>query len=668
MKFSRFTINEIKEKSSIVTLVTEASSLTGSPLTRQGRSLRCLCPFHSEKSPSFYVFDEENTYHCFGCGVHGDPISFLMKIKGITFYDAVKELADRFGITLPDTSSSSEGARDEKNYAKEKALKKELFKVLHYARHFYEACLEHLSLDEEKENEVNQEKEAYKYIHSIRVIPADIIKKFHIGYAPREWSSLSKFLLAKGFREELLFKAGVSKRSSSGTLYDQFRGRLIFPILNDAGKTIAFGARTVPGVTEHESPKYINSSETPVYKKHATLYGLSQALKSIREEREVFVVEGYLDVISMHKAGINNVVASCGTALTKDHMERLSKITKSITLLFDGDAAGRAAAVKVFPLTGSIKADIWVVVLDEDEDPDSIVITKGEDAKVYILGKVKKPLFDVYLEHLIAEHLQGSDGNKSIAANTKVLLLEEIAKGIALFPNAAVRQEYIERGSRKLFSEPHILQKLVAKHRDSGLFREREKDLYQKIDYKDALDQRAGIMKVKGDCKAQSREAQNNDDRSEKNIKAIGDFNPVNREILKLVIILRQEIIDEILKDAELCSVLDPDILWFISEFNDILADKHNSEEEMKHTIKQLLAECGVSWVRFWKDAYELSKTEGVNFKKTFNDCYTTIRKQRLRWTIDSINISILKEVKEDVKLLLHQEKLSIIKQLDKVI
>ncbi|RIL02772.1 MAG: DNA primase, partial [Proteobacteria bacterium] len=343
-------IEEIKEKANLVDIIGEAVSLK-----RRGSSYVGLCPFHAEKTPSFHV-REEKFYHCFGCGESGNVISFVMRFRGLSFPEAIEELAGRCGVQL----------KFEKSGRKNVPLadKQALFKVNALALAWFSAQLK------------SAPPQVKDYINS-RSLTREALAAFAIGFAPKEWSALTTFLRARKVPDEMILRCGLARRSPKGDLFDVFRARIIFPIFSDSKRVAAFGGRIIPELLEKEAlnqaPKYLNSPESPIYFKSKVLFGLPQALSAIQQEREVWIVEGYMDVIGMWQAGIRNAVATCGTALTSEHAKRLKLLVKKVILLFDGDDAGRGAAGKAYDAFLNSGIDVCAAFLPQGEDPDSFV-------------------------------------------------------------------------------------------------------------------------------------------------------------------------------------------------------------------------------------------------------------------------------------------------------
>lgn len=353
MRIPKEKIEEIRAASDIVDVVGEHVQLK-----KRGLNYFGLCPFHSEKSASFSVNPSLGIYKCFGCGVAGDPFQFLMAIESVTFVEAVRLLAEKTGISLPEEDFGAEEASESDS----------IYHALRYAARFYYRCL---TAD-------TRGAQALSYLRE-RGFAAETIKQFGVGFAPDGWDVLREAAIQDHVSLDVLEKAGlVLPRKDGAGHYDRFRGRIMFPIISHMGKVLGFGARTL--LKDPKQPKYLNSPETAVYHKGRVLYGLSQAKQAIRQEGEVILVEGYTDVMSLHQAGIQHVVASSGTALTPEQVKLLSRYSQRTVLLYDADAAGAAASVRGLERVLESGMAAYAVALPAGQDPDSFVRELGPDA------------------------------------------------------------------------------------------------------------------------------------------------------------------------------------------------------------------------------------------------------------------------------------------------
>lgn len=367
------TIERIKAATDIVEIVSEHVQMR-----HAGRNWLGLCPFHNEKSPSFNVNPELQIYHCFGCGVGGDVMKFLQEIDKVSFVEAVTFLADRAGIPVPKQGGNS--AQDERN--------DRIFRANELASKYFHYMLRQPA-----------GADALRYLHN-RGLTDATIDEFRVGYALPGWSELLEMAGRRGFSATELESAGLVVASRKGRgHYDRFRDRVIFPILNLSSRPIGFGARAL---RPDDEPKYLNSPETPVYHKSGVLYGMSRARDSIRREATAIVVEGYMDVVSLAQAGVNNVVASSGTALTAPHARLLERYAERVVLLFDGDAAGGTAAERGVEILLATEMDTRIVTLPQGQDPDTFVKRDQGPDELRQLVERAAPALDVYLDRMAA--------------------------------------------------------------------------------------------------------------------------------------------------------------------------------------------------------------------------------------------------------------------------
>lgn len=329
------------------------------PLRKSGRSYAACCPFHKEKTPSFTVDPDRRTWHCFGaCSEGGDVAKFLMKIDGISFPATLELLARKGGIGIPHPDTRAEKER------------RDMLQVLEKAQQFY-----HNSL-------LQNQNGARAYVNSR--ITQDMVRHFGIGFAPVGTRTLVEFLATEKVPQDLAEKAGLIRKSASGSYRDLFRGRVTFPIRDKGGTIIAFAGRTVSSTNSRF--KYINGPETPLFRKSATLFGLDGAIEAMKETGEVYVVEGYIDLLQMRAAGILNVVATCGTAFTKEHAAILKPHVRRLNLMFDGDDAGRKALQKAIILAVKEEMKARVFIFPEGQDPDSFFKNGGKTEELVTMS------------------------------------------------------------------------------------------------------------------------------------------------------------------------------------------------------------------------------------------------------------------------------------------
>lgn len=332
---------ELKQNNQIDSLM---SSYTN--LIRRGRNYVCLCPFHSEKTPSCTVYPENQSFYCYGCGAGGDVITFAMKIENLSYIEAVKFLADRAGMQMPDDEKGSQIARV-------KARVLEINRIA--ARYFYDT-LTRSPLGEK----------GRRYFAERQLLPATI-NKYGLGYAPDDWHGLQNYMRSKGYTDDELITANLCMRSQNGNVFDFFRDRVMFPIIDLRGNVIAFGGRIIDG----SGPKYLNSSDTPVFKKSRNLFSLNFAKKS--EEKRLILAEGYMDVISINQAGFENVVATLGTALTQEQARLMKQYADEIIISYDSDGAGQAATHKAINLLSEAGAETRIIKMEGAKDPDEYI-------------------------------------------------------------------------------------------------------------------------------------------------------------------------------------------------------------------------------------------------------------------------------------------------------
>jgi DNA primase len=345
-------VDQLKAAVDIVTVIGEYVRLRKASAYRYTG----LCPFHSEKTPSFSVNASKQFYYCFGCHAHGDVLKFVMEIEGVGFYDALKSLAERYGIPMPKRSQFSD--EDSRRRA---------------------ALLEMHELAQEnfRQNLASPAGEAARAYLERRGVRPETIGAFGLGYADRSGRALVRLFEQRGFGADLIEASGLAGRREDGSFYDRFRNRLMFPIRNESGKIIAYGGRALAA---EDQPKYMNSPETPIYKKSYTLYNLDRAKDAIRKEDRSILVEGYMDAIGVTAAGFPPVVASCGTALTAQQVQALKRHSQNIVVNFDPDAPGAAAAQRSIDLLLAESMVVRIVELDGDLDPDEYCKERGSEA------------------------------------------------------------------------------------------------------------------------------------------------------------------------------------------------------------------------------------------------------------------------------------------------
>lgn len=377
-------------------------------LTRRGKSFVGLCPFHDDSTPSLNVSQEKQIYKCFACGAGGNSFTFLRDIENISFIEAVRQLADRAGIALPDAKPADPDQQ-------------EVFDQLYRANELAVKYFHHLLTQDEKAAD------AMAYLEN-RGINRDVIDAFSLGYAPDQWDGFLQVATRRKFSPQILERAGLVLANQKGSgFYDRFRNRITFPIHAATGRPVAFGARALD---PNEQAKYINSPETPVYNKSATLYGLWRNRDAIRDAGVALVVEGYMDLIALTQYGTENAVASSGTALTTDQARLLRRYTPKTILIFDGDIAGATAAMRGIGSLFEVGLEVRVVTLPEDHDPDSYVRAHGPDG-LLSLTENAAPAIDFLIEQFAQRDDLSTVDGKTRTANAFAELVGRI-KDIAL--------------------------------------------------------------------------------------------------------------------------------------------------------------------------------------------------------------------------------------------
>ena len=371
------------------------------PLKKAGSNYVACCPFHQEKSPSFTVSPSKQFYHCFGCGAHGSALSFLIEYQGMSFVDAVEDLAKSVGLTVPQDTQKISPETKEKNLA--------LGEALHMASQYYQSALK-------------KSERAIEYLKK-RGLTGQIAKTFQLGYAPQGWQNLESVF--KKYDDEALNIAGLVLKNDQGKRYDRFRDRIMFPIHNMKGEIIGFGGRVI---NPDDTPKYYNSPETPLFQKSQELYGLFAARRCIREKGCVLVVEGYMDVVGLAQFGVMNAVATLGTATSAFHIKKLMRQTDTIIFCFDGDHAGKAAAwramMNALPSLND-KVVLKFLFLPEEHDPDSFIRAHSKEAFESMMHDAM-PLSQYLVQHLTEKNHLATQEDKVKFLNEAEPILKEI--------------------------------------------------------------------------------------------------------------------------------------------------------------------------------------------------------------------------------------------------
>lgn len=416
-------IQEIRDRTDIVEVV--SSYL---PLKRSGANNQGLCPFHSEKTPSFNVNSTRQIFHCFGCGVGGNVFTFLMRMEGLAFPEAVRRLGEKAGVEVPDEQMTP--AEEQRRQEREK-----LARVNEVAADFYHQLL--LDGDEAAP--------ARRYLRQ-RGFDAEAVRFFKLGYAPEQWDGLAKHLKQKGFEQKAIRdQLGLTRPGKEGREdYDLFRKRLMIPIHDIRDQAVAFGGR----VLDDSLPKYINSPESPIYHKSRILYGLNGAREAMRRENAGIVVEGYFDQMALHRAGFENSVATCGTALTPEHVKLLKRYTDRLLLLFDQDKAGRQAILRAMEVLLPAGFSVAVVKLEEGADPDSFLVEHGNEKMKARLDEAQ-PVLEYYIDLTLEQCGDSVEG--------RARAVEAIAGKLSLLQSDIEKDLYIKAVSERTGLDASLL-------------------------------------------------------------------------------------------------------------------------------------------------------------------------------------------------------------------
>lgn len=406
------TVEDILEVADIVDIVGEHV-----PLKRSGKDFRGPCPFHSETSPSFYVMPLKRLFYCFGCKAAGNAVQFVQKVFGLSFHEAATRVASRYGLQYT-------GGRQR---PEEVSQRERIVRLNGQAARFYAKVLP------------SAEGQAGRDYIARRGINAESVERFHLGYSTPEWDHLTRSVLASGkSKPRDLVEAGLAAMGQSGKAYDRFRGRVLFPITTLQGEVVGFGARALGD----EEPKYLNTSETPVFSKGKLLYGLEQAREAVRRSGTAVIVEGYTDVIACHQAGRQDVLATLGTALTPDHVRLLSRLAQRIIMAFDADSAGQGAVTRSAEALENAPTPVFVAVLPEGEDPDSLVRSRGIGAFESRL-QAAIPLMEFAIDRLAASHTDERGLQMDRAS-------ENLAQLLAAIHNPSRREQLVDYGAKRL--------------------------------------------------------------------------------------------------------------------------------------------------------------------------------------------------------------------------
>ncbi len=412
-------IERVRDTTDIVAVISEHVSLT-----KAGRTFKGLCPFHTEKTPSFVVNPERQKYHCFGCGAGGNVITFLIEFAGMSFPESVRHLADRQGIEIPRTNDGS--AREGETTR--------IYEALEFAADFFHERLNHPYAG----------KPAREYLER-RGLDADVMRTFRMGFAPAGWSNLMD-VAEKTFTRPILVRAGLLVAREDGGAYDRFRNRVVVPITNTMGRVVGFGGRVIAD----EEPKYLNSPESPVYQKGQILFGLKEAREALNDADEAIVVEGYMDHLRVFSAGFRNVVAVAGTAFTPQQAVLLKRFVRRCVFVFDGDPAGETASWRALTPALAAGLDVRLAILPEGQDPDSLIRDEGAGALRAVLDGALDPV------SFAAQRIAGAHGREE-ALNRIIEVAREV-------PDPIRRRLLVQNAAEALrFDEATLVQAVESK-------------------------------------------------------------------------------------------------------------------------------------------------------------------------------------------------------------
>lgn len=431
MFFPQEFLEEIRQKVDIVDLVSQYVDLKPA-----GKNFRALCPFHEEKTPSFIVSPEKGIFHCFGCGVGGDIFSFVIKIEGVSFPEAVTIIAEKYGLPLPERKGGF--------LSREALERKRLLELNKTLQRFYHAQLVN--------PQSREAQEAKSYLLEKRGLKPETLKYFGIGFSPLDSGETLSYLMKQGFSGKDFIASGAGILGKKGQLLDRFRGRIVFTLHDDQGRAIGFAGRSLSG----EGAKYINTPDSPIFSKGQNLYGLFAAKGPIRKAGKAIVVEGYMDFLSLYEAGVENCVASMGTAFTSQQASLLRRYTQQVVLCFDSDKAGETATLRGVELLRSQGLEVKIVRIPSPYDPDLFLREKGKEALLEILSK-EMSYFDFYLELLLKQH-----GYKTV--ESKVKIIQTLVPYLQI-ADTVERELRIKQLARKISVEESLIYRATEKEK-----------------------------------------------------------------------------------------------------------------------------------------------------------------------------------------------------------
>lgn len=456
-KIDNATVQRILDAADIVEVVSDFVTLK-----RRGANYVGLCPFHNDRSPSFYVSKAKGMCKCFSCGEGGSPVSFIMKLEQLSFTEALRYLAKKYNIEIEEHELTDEEQQAETD-------RENMLAVNDFAMRYFEKNLK----DTQEGRDIGLSYFRYRGISDA------MVERFHLGYALEGRQALFDTAVSRGYSEKYLLSTGLCSRTEDGRVFDRFRGRVIYPILSLSGKVVAFGGRTLS--KEKKIAKYVNSPESDIYLKRRELYGLYQAKQAIAKAQKCILVEGYMDVISMHQAGVCNVVASSGTALTVEQVRLIKRFTSNVTLIYDSDAAGIKASLRGIELLLQDGMDIKVLLLPEGEDPDSFA-QRHSSTEVEEYIKANETDFISFMARILM-------GEAADDPSRRAQVITRVVKTIALIPDEITRSVYAQECSRLLFMDEDVLRREIGKYYNEYRLKSREERERQQsfTDYPDEV-------------------------------------------------------------------------------------------------------------------------------------------------------------------------------------
>lgn len=441
-KIDNATVQRILDAADIVEVVSDFVTLK-----RRGANYVGLCPFHNDRSPSFYVSKAKGMCKCFSCGEGGSPVSFIMKLEQLSFTEALRYLAKKYNIEIEEHEMTDEERQAETD-------RENMLAVNDFAMRYFEQNLA----------ETAEGRDVGLSYFRYRGISDAMVSRFHLGYALEERDALFQKGISRGYSEKYLMSTGLCTRTDDGRVFDRFRGRVIYPILSLSGKVVAFGGRTLS--KEKKIAKYVNSPESDIYLKRRELYGLYQAKQAIAKAQKCILVEGYMDVISMHQAGVCNVVASSGTALTVEQVRLIKRFTSNVTLIYDSDAAGIKASLRGIELLLQDGMDIKVLLLPEGEDPDSFAQSHSStEVEEYI--RTHETDFISFMSWTLM-------GEAADDPARRAQVITRVVRTIAMIPDEITRSVYAQECSRLLFIDENVLRREIGKYYNEYRLKSRE--------------------------------------------------------------------------------------------------------------------------------------------------------------------------------------------------